>query len=126
MDVEDARVWDRWLALHRGQSYRCSYDVPVGSGRAAPDIANAEDRVLWQSLTIKRVDVVVTWSDETWVVEVKPLMNFTGLGQVLGYTALFRSDHPDIRNVTPVLVCGGLDNELVKIYESNKIIVHVV
>ena len=126
MDDRDAAVWDRWLLKHAGEQFRCQYDVPVGSGRPAMEIDDVAGRSLWQQLTVKRVDVVVDWSSGVWVVEVKPELNMSGLGQVLGYVHLYRRDNPGVEPVTAVLVCGKTDSELEEVYARNQIIVEIV
>jgi len=126
MDTNDREVWDRWLLKHSGEEFEDVYDFPVGNGRPVAPSATVWDRGLWQSLTVKRVDVVVHWNNSTWVVEVKPVLNMSGLGQVLGYTHLFRIDWPDVLRVTSVLVCGKTDPELESVYHENSVLVEVV
>lgn len=126
MSDGDVVVWDRWLSKHRGEDFSCDYDVSVGDGRDPAGFTSPWDRALWRALTVKRIDVVVTVPGGLLLVEVKPVLNMSGLGQILGYLHLYKCDHPGALRVSPVLVCGKTDPELEPVYASNSIRVEIV
>ena len=126
MDLNDAKVWDRWLKKHLEEKFWCEYDVPCGRGRQAVDVMGPVERALWQTLTVKRADVVVHWVSLDWVVEVKPRVCMSGLGQVLSYLHLYRLDHPPISRSVAWLVAGEDDPELRPVFQNAGVSVEVV
>jgi hypothetical protein len=101
--AEDKLVWDRWLKSLATCAIGVDYDVRVGPGLPVDPTARADMQRDWLLLTQLRIDAVVYWDAVTWIVEVKPRLIPSALGQVLSYGYWFQQD---VKPVVPVeLVC---------------------
>ena len=109
----DARVWDRWL---RGQLDKwdwVSYDVLVGEHELEGEIGEESLRRLARALLRPRVDVALCRNGYLDLVEVKPLLSPSSIGQALTYSVLAAQGEPEFRGFFPVVICGEAYSHLV-------------
>lgn len=66
---------------------------------------------MWQAISRRRIDAVVEWEHETWIVEVKAILSLMALGQVLGYWLLWVRQNGRRNGIIPVIVCEASDQE---------------
>jgi len=85
MGAEDKLVFDRWLSSLKSCALGIDYDVRVGPGVAVPADTAPDMSRDWQLLTQLRIDAVIYWERVTWLVEVKPRLVPSALGQLLSY-----------------------------------------
>ncbi len=123
MKPEDVAVWHRFVSGNSGYFERCDYDVPVGTGE---DFGDGHDENILRDgkiLTQRKVDVVAFKGDTVFVIEVKPIANMRGLGQILTYRDEYSDDHPTDLDVRGMLVAGRMERGLDGLYAKHGITV---
>jgi hypothetical protein len=114
----DAQVWSRFLERFGHMLSVVWYDVHVGRPiEVGPEAGEAERR-LADGVGKKRVDVVCRVHEGWWVVEVKPVVSTTALGQVLVYRDLVVREHSLLGEVWAVIVAGHLDPDLLSVCDD--------
>lgn len=126
MKPEDVTVWERFIANNPNFFDTVDYDVKCGKGAPQnpelPENIQADGKILTQ----KKIDVVGYMNGVIYVVEVKPIANMRGLGQILTYHELFRADHPEEPEILKMLICGAVERELEEMYAKHGILLEVV
>lgn len=118
MKPEDVAVWERFLGLKPDYAETVDYDVAVGPG--APTNPEHPEEIQRDHiiLTQKRIDVVCYRGEEHILIEVKPIANMRGLGQIITYSHLYAIDHPEAGALTRVVVAGSVERDLESIYAA--------
>lgn len=114
MLAADAEIWSRFLKRFGHRLKEVWYDVHVGTPTVP---GGAEDQVaarIAAGITRKRIDVVARVGGGWWVVEVKPRVNTTALGQVLTYKRLAAKEYYLAGEVWGVIVAAELDVDLLE------------
>ena len=112
MAPADAIVWREWIRNHLDTIKAVYYDVHVGS---LPHIDPDSEDVIFQiagGISVKRIDVVVNWGDQIWVVELKPFGNAAAMGQAILYATLFHEAFSDTTPISPVIICNEADRDV--------------
>lgn len=117
MGPADARVWRFAITAGILPDAQWSYDVRLGGAAAEPVPADHEHFTMWETLLKKRVDVVGMVGGIPWLIEVKPIGSFAGLGQCLGYCDLWEREKGAPPKPLPVLVCAFVDLDLAPTFE---------
>ncbi|MDI6859226.1 MAG: hypothetical protein QMC85_01890 [Methanocellales archaeon] len=65
----------------------------------------------------KTIDLVCHTNQGTWIIEVKPKLNWEAFGQVIAYTHLFQKEHPT-SNIQKGVICKEVDTEILAICEE--------
>lgn len=100
----DAKIWHRFLILNPRINCTVAYDVHVGTpSPAAADFPENYARMI-ETLSTKRIDVVMFFPKETHVVEVKPAAGTQAIGQALCYTTLFKQKYPGYPKIGPCII----------------------
>jgi len=85
MMPNDIAIWERFLIQNPDRFYKIEYDVRVGKGRGTskdfPDWKNN----LSLALTRFRIDAIGWTGLLPTIIEVKPYIQLSGLGQLKGY-----------------------------------------
>ena len=122
----DVPVWDRWLALHRQEFDTFLYDVRVGEGA---DMSEAPDHALndaYKDLTKKRIDVIARSLQLDLIIEVKDVLTFTALGQIIAYPILYERTHKPTRSVGILLLGASIMNDLPIVLETLQVPYEIV
>lgn len=114
---EDTAIWTRWLQKNSHRITGVWYDVHVGQALIAPPGLHPSIQRDADAITRKRIDVVAKAPPEIWVIEVKPVGNYTALGQAQVYSRLFRLEYNAGLPVVPLVVCAEIDPDLVDDYQ---------
>lgn len=123
MSPGDIPIWNRFLAVHFKDYDTISYDVPVGEG-IVPDMPLPEEmKSDYVSLTRKRIDAVGFARDRVDIIEVKPRAATTALGQIITYTALFRSTHKPTLPLRSVVITDQISKDDEAVYKTQGITV---
>lgn len=125
MLAEDTAVWTRFLESGVIVIDEVWYDLRVGQSVAIRQGASDMEQKIANGLTRKRIDAVCRVADGIWVVEVKPYANMVALGQALTYSRLFRQEYEVSGNVLPVIVCDGIDQDLIDEFDELGVLVLV-
>jgi len=98
LSTEDIPVWERFLKANPDFYESVAYDVHVGTGSIPPAHLDETTKSMWTRLTQKRIDIVGRRPDKIDIIEVKPILRPSALGQVLTYKNLyekqFSPEHP--------------------------------
>jgi hypothetical protein len=105
MNPPESEIVRKWLTAHREGFDRIEFNVRLGDGEQWPDHFDEETRRIGQLQTQKRADVVAWRGDSPTLIEVKPRIGFSALGQLLGYRVLWRKTFPERQ--LPALVAIG-------------------
>ncbi len=88
------------------------YDVHVGKAVGVGVEGGPMLERIAAGLTRKRIDVVARVGGGYWVIEVKPLLGYVALGQVLTYFRLFVEEYRPDGEVWPVVICASVDDDV--------------
>ncbi len=125
MKPEDVAVWERFIDTNPGYFETVDYDFPVGSGApVSPDHPEniQRDHTI---LTQKKIDAVGYRGDSVTLVEVKPIADMRGLGQILSYSHLYAIDHPEAGALTRMVVAGSTERELEAVYAAQGVEIEI-
>ncbi len=103
---EDRSIYARFLAKFPEFEGDFKYDIHVGTN-VNQGIGKLPDPFvkMARALYSKRIDVVIEDPKSIWIVEIKPHASLSAIGQVLGYSELFKRDHPEIaKPVFPMIL----------------------
>lgn len=107
MTVNESAVAHAWLVMHADEWDDVEFNVRVGSqlelGAGYSETTRAQAALLSQ----KRIDIVATRGNDYAIIEVKIRVSLAALGQLLGYSVLWRVEHPSA--ITIQLVAIGHD-----------------
>lgn len=123
MLAEDTDVWTRFLESRVIDIDEVWYDLRVGQPVAVRQGASEMEQRIANGLTRKRIDAVCRVAGGFWVVEVKPYANMVALGQALTYSRLFKQEYTDVGEVLPVIVCDGVDQDLIEEFDELGVLV---
>lgn len=125
MQPEDVMVWHKYIQSHPDVFERCDYDVAVGEGAPTDPSHTEVMQGMHTILTQKKIDVVAYKGYKTFLIEVKPVANARGLGQILTYLKLYKKDHLLEQNIIPMIVCGSIEREMEEVFDLHGIRVEV-
>lgn len=125
MLAEDTAVWTRFLKSGRIVIDEVWYDLRVGQAVAIRQGGTEMEQRIANGLTRKRIDAVCRVAGGFMVVEVKPYANMVALGQALTYSRLFRQEYDISGDVLPVIVCDGVDQDLIDEFDELGVLVLV-
>ena len=108
----DIPIWDQWINLYGHNFTGFNYDTHVGKGLEPGKDQPYPMQIMWMSLTQKRIDVVGHRDKTTWLIEVKDRPTVAAIGQVIGYTILYKIDHPDSLPVIPAIIAGVIEPDI--------------
>lgn len=126
MQPLDVAVWERFISTHPDYFERVDYDVLVGTGVEPTGKHDANVEAGYQTLTQKKIDVVGYKDGKTTIVEVKPIANMRGLGQIIVYSHLYADDHQEAGPLTRLIVAGEMERELEPVFASQGVEVAIV
>jgi len=89
LSTEDIPIWETFLKKHPDFYESVAYDVHVGTGSLPPSHLDETTKSMWTRLTQKRIDVLGQRDDRIDIIEVKPVLRPSAVGQVLTYKNLF-------------------------------------
>lgn len=101
---EDVAIWEKFIRRYPKFYQTVDYDLKVGTPREYPAAAEDKYKEDLEYLSRKRIDVVGYTNEEIHVIEVKPRASFSAIGQVIGYTDLYRPFAPAGSIVSSVII----------------------
>lgn len=118
LSVLDTAVWKRFLRTEEAAQWRWRYDMRLGNGAFGKVLVDDDLAPAWAALTAKRVDCVGVRGSDVALVEVKPIGSMSALGQILTYHSLFLDKKKPTGSVTPWVVCGRADADVVNVFAA--------
>ena len=85
----DRQCWESFMDSHPGYFHNVAYDVPVGRGVTVTDDPDVQYQKMVSALTMHRIDVVGTSSNDVHICEIKPGFSPAAIGQLLTYRSMF-------------------------------------
>jgi hypothetical protein len=116
MGREDAEVWNRWIHVLRAEALGVDYDVRVGPGLPVDPEAEPAMQDDWLLLTQLRIDAVVYLPRATWLVEVKPRLLPSALGQILSYGYWWERENDQSVPVSLIALVERSDDQLEPVF----------
>jgi hypothetical protein len=126
MNRFETRIIRQYLTeAHAGEEIELYTNVPIGSGEPKPGLP-PEFRRMAEELSRLRADAVVVRGDRTEIVEVKPRIRTTGLGQLRLYRRV-GSDEVELGEDTLLVLVGTrAHDEVVKPLRQEGAIVQII
>lgn len=118
MKPEDVAVWNRFIDKNPEYAERVDYDLPLGPGAQVNPEHPEEIQRDHTILTRKKIDCVCYRGEEIILVEVKPIADMRGLGQIITYSHLHAIDYPEAKNVRRIVVAGSVERGLEAVYAA--------
>lgn len=104
MSPEDRQIWERWRSSSMvGLAERVYFDVGLTTAVAPPGTDLSMSR-MWERVTAQRIDVVLEYPKEWFIVELRHDASASAIGRLLSYIMLWGQDPPDKRPVSAILV----------------------
>ena len=122
----DVAVWERFLAIHKGDYTLFEYDVRVGLGRDPGFEFESNIRQMALDLSYRRIDCVAHKPTEITVIEITHSAGFKALGQVNGYPILYALTFMPHLPIKSLLVCATIQSDIVPVLESLRVQYEVV
>ena len=126
MSRDDVPVWTRFVLAFPDAFDEVAYSVRVGQGADPLPSMDHLERLILRTLTQRRIDVVGFKAGRATLIEVKPRLGATALGQLLVYRRLWLQDFPGIPLGGLMAVVGHARSEDLAIARAYKIRVVVV
>ena len=102
---EDTAVWTRFLQNQPNAFEFVWYDVHVGKSidmsRRSPEWL----QTMADHISRKRIDVIASKGVNIFIIEIKPVLDMTALGQALCYTKFFKEEFIVDGPVFPLIIC---------------------
>ena len=108
----DYPVWERFLDTYAGRILKLYHDVHVGVGGTVPGNVDEAMARMYRAVTAKRLDALIEFRDEVWLVEVSTGPGLRAVGQLASYFALYTEDPKILKPTVPMLICDRLDPDL--------------
>lgn len=125
MKPEDVVVWERFITKNPDFFDTVDYDVALGEG--APQDPSLPENIARDGkiLTQKKIDVVGYKGNDVSLVEVKPIANMRGLGQIITYFKLYEKPEDIAGVVFKVIVAGAVERELDDVFKENDVLLMI-
>jgi hypothetical protein len=118
MSPRDLALWRPWLAQNATRFTAWFFDVALGEPYDPGPHMGPNYRYAAIRLSRLRADAVGV-SPQGWtLIEVRPFAGASALGALLTYLTLWRTDPPDQRPITGLLVTNDLRKGLDTLYRS--------
>ncbi len=111
---EDYPVWNRFLDKYGEKIQKIYYDVRVGIVGTNTQGFEEKWAKVYRAVSAKRIDALVEFENEVWLVEVASGPGLRAVGQLATYVALYAEDPKIPKPMVPYLVCESLDPDLAK------------
>lgn len=108
----DFPVWGRFLDKYAHSIDVIYYDVRVGNAGMATGDVDEKMAKMYRAVTAKRIDALVEYETELWLVEVAAGPGLRSLGQLATYLALYAQDPKISKPTLAYLVCDSLDPDI--------------
>lgn len=99
LQTSESEVLRAWIVNHAAEFDRIAFNVRIGTGLAMPEDTEPAIQKMAIDLTQKRADCIAQRGDMVAIVEVKLRLTMTTLGQLLGYSTIWKAENPDTRTV---------------------------
>jgi len=126
LSPEDREVWETFIAKKPDYYDSVDYDTRVGEGRQYPQALAGPYLFDMIHLSKLRIDVVGFRSGEIHIIELKPIVNHTALGQVINYTHLYNKTYSGPDKIIPVIIATVAHPDVRRTAESMGIKVFLV
>ncbi len=126
MAANDIAIWHRYLDAQSGGIEKVYYNVRVGGGTAPTEETPTKDILMWLSLTMLKIDAVIEFADEVWIVEVRHDANRSVIGAIMTYLPLWNADKKINKTAKGVVITDSMSPQIKAICELNNISVIVV
>jgi hypothetical protein len=105
MTPVESEIVRKWLRVNRDRYERVEFNVRLGAGMELDESTDDSVRAIALLATQKRADVVAWNGLDPTIIEIKPRVGFSALGQLLGYRWLWKTTYPEQRQ--PALLAVG-------------------
>lgn len=112
MAPNDVEIWNRFIKKHPREFDRVAYDVPVGAGAEFDTVVNPLTGGDVKKLYQRKIDVVAVQGEIINVIELKPRASTGAIGQVVGYSSLFRREWPGNYVIIKMIITDALVPEM--------------
>lgn len=112
MKPGEVEIWDRFIGRFGLPPGVIRYDLELGDGAPVDPAWPAWMGPMVKHLSRHRCDVVAETRDGVLIVEIKAVGGMAGLGQLLGYQALYYRQFGGEKEVRMMLVCEQVEADI--------------
>jgi len=123
---EDIAVWETFIDKYPDYFDSVDYDIRVGEGRIYPRALAGPYLTDMKLLTQMRIDVVAYRDDEVFIIELKPTVNTSALGQVFTYYELYKKEYPEVKKIHKMIIASAEMPDVRRVAETTGIIIILV
>jgi len=117
----DAYLWTKFLKKYPNNFTNIRYDVRVGKSVILPDEYPDWLKKSAEALSKKRIDVVAERGRIIYVIEIRVHAKSNVIGDLLGYTHLYKVYYKPLQSVVPMLITDTIEADLLIVLKSLKI-----
>jgi len=111
----EVAIWERFIRKHPDFFDSIDYDVKVGTPREYPKVGMESVQKGMEELSRKRIDFVGYKGKQVFIGEIKPSASFSAIGQLLAEKSLYLEEHPEIKEVSLILVTDQVVPDMPKL-----------
>lgn len=99
LQLPESAIAREWILKHGADWDRIEFDVNLGTGQELDASYPQSTRDQARFLTQKRADMIAWRGTEANLIEIKRRVDFTAMGQLIGYATLFHADFPNVTDL---------------------------
>ena len=121
LNQQATELWREWLKLYEEQFQDFAYNVRVGRGLDPGPRVSDTMREMWRMVTTKRIDVVGTRLDQTWVIEIEPRPGLRTYGQIHAYLQLLPKYQPCQLTLIGAVISNTMGYDMSQLFRAQGI-----
>jgi hypothetical protein len=114
LSPEDLELWQTFYQTTPNFCEDILFDVRVGDGADPGETYEDNIRIDAIMLTQRRIDVVCSWPDRVWLIEITHTATLKAIGQLEVYPFLFQYSYETTLPIYPVLMYRHCDGDLLR------------
>lgn len=123
MNPREIVVFNNWLLLHYHDYTGFDFNVRVGVGTDPGPTYDESSRRQFIQNTQKRIDVVAWKDSNPTIIEVKDRAGLSSIGQIIGYSHLWKADNLSGPIPSLLLVFNRTDNDVIMVAQASGIVI---
>jgi hypothetical protein len=126
MNPREIVVFNNWLLIHFNDYSGFDFNVRVGQGTDPGPTFSEDMRRQFIQNTQKRIDVLAWKDSNPTIIEVKDRAGLSSIGQIIGYSHLWKADNPAALVPLLLLVFNRTDNDVILTAQAAGILIETV
>lgn len=119
MTANESQIARAWIKEHGREFDDVDFNVRLGTSLELGEGFSAATRAQAAILSQKRADIIAYRADGVAIIEVKLRVSLGALGQLLGYSVLYRSEFPNDTNIQLIAIGHDALLDVVEVLQAH-------